>query len=217
MKRIGLIRVLTTSDSRLLHAHADALQDAFPVQALSRCIPGQPSGVFDAESLAEAAPKVVALAEELAPEVDGIIISCGADPGLAEARAAVDVPVVGAGSAAAAAALSLGSRIGVLGITGSASDPVAGILGSRFLAAEAPSGISRTTDLLTLTGVYETLDAAQRLTDGGADVIVQACTGLTSMGVAAELRRRYGIPVVDGVLAAGATLASAFADGGHPG
>jgi allantoin racemase len=213
MQRIGLIRVLTTNHSSLLHAHGRALQAAFPVTVLSRCIPDQPEGVHDAETLAQAAPKVVALALEMAPKVDGIIISCAADPGLAEARAAVDVPVVGAGSAAAAAALSLGARVGVLGITPVAPGALSGILGDHLAAVETPGGIHTTTELLTPTGVYETLDAGQRLADRGADVIVEACTGLSSMGVAPELTRQCGLPVVDGVMAAAAALTSASRSG----
>lgn len=208
MNRIGLIRILTTTDPRLLHSHAKEIRTRFRVDVLTRCIPDQPFGVYDAESRAIAIPKVVELAREMAADVDGIIISCGADPGLEEARAAVDVPVVGAGSAAAAAALSYGTRIGVLGITAGAPEPFLGILGTHLMAIETPEGIGEPAELMSLTGVYETLNAAQRLADSGADVIAEACTGLTSLGVNRELRRRHGIPVIDGVLAAAASLAS---------
>lgn len=209
MKRIGLIRVLTTNDPRLLNIHGEVLEASFGMKVLSRCIPDQPAGVYDAGSLRLAAPKVAELAEELSPDVDGIIISCAADPGLAEARDAAGVPVVGAGSAAAAAALSVGRRVGVLDISAAARGPIADILGQNLVAIRTPYGISRTTELLTLTGVCETFAAGQRLADDGADVILAACTGLSSMGAAGELRRRLGIPVIDPVLAAGAVLASA--------
>lgn len=50
------------------------------------------------------------------------------------------------------------------------------------------------------------------LVDAGADVIVEASTGLTSIGMAKVLRRRLGIPVIDPVVA-GAMLVSAAAAG----
>jgi len=51
--------------------------------------------------------------------------------------------------------------------------------------------------------------AAQMLVDAGADVIVEASTGLTSIGMSDVLRRRLGRPVIDPVVAAGAMLVSA--------
>ena len=209
MKRVGLIRTLSTDARRLLQIHGQILQSAFPFAVVSRAVPFQPEAVHDVESCVRAAPKVVALARELATEVDGIIISCAADPGLAEARLAVDVPVVGAGAAGAAAAMALGARIGVLGIAPEAPEAVASVLGSRLIAVESPQSVNFSTELLTPTGVFESLDAGRRLADAGADVILLACTGFTSMGIGKELNRRLGLPVVDCVLAAGAALAAA--------
>ncbi|WP_221411605.1 aspartate/glutamate racemase family protein [Arthrobacter crusticola] len=51
----------------------------------------------------------------MAGRVDALIIGCAADPGLEETRAAVGIPVIGAGSVAAAAALAYRGRVGVLG------------------------------------------------------------------------------------------------------
>lgn len=208
MKRIGLIRTVTTSDRSLLHAHGRVLQDAFPFSVDSRSIPCQPDGVYDQESLVRAVPRVRALAMELAPAVDGILISCAADPGLPEVRETVGIPVVGAGSSGAAAALTLGTRIGVLSVTPEAPAAVSEVLGNHLAAVESPPSVSNPAELLTPTGVFETLEAGERLAAAGADVILLACAGLTSMRAAGELRRRLGLPVVDSVLAAGAVLAS---------
>ncbi|NKX53628.1 aspartate/glutamate racemase family protein [Arthrobacter mobilis] len=221
MKRIGLIRAATTSSRSLLHAHGQVLHAAFSSAGVrlsvdSRSIPGQPDGVHDQESLARAVPRVRALALELAPAVDGILISCAADPGLPEVREAVSIPVVGAGSSGAAAALTLGSRIGVLTITPEAPAAVSEVLGDHLAAVESPPSVSTPAQLLTPTGVFETLEAGDRLAEAGADVILLACAGLTSMRAAGELRRRLGLPVVDGVLAAGAALASCSANNPQP-
>ena len=44
--RVGLIRVLTTDDQRLLNLHGDILERMYPqLRVTSRCIPGHPEGV----------------------------------------------------------------------------------------------------------------------------------------------------------------------------
>lgn len=220
MTRIGLIRVLTSRDPRLLNIHGQAVRAAFGVEVVSRAVHDQPEGVHDQLTHDLASPKVMALAADLAPHVDGIMISCSSDPGLEEVRSIVDIPVVGAGSAGAAAALALGSRIGVLALSTEPPHAVARVLGGHLHSVQAPDGVTHTQDLLTPSGVYETYLAAERLVDEGADVILQACTGLTSMGVSRELRRRYGLPVVDAVLAAGSALTLQWGNPGarhHPG
>ncbi|MBG6180445.1 aspartate/glutamate racemase family protein [Arthrobacter sp. CAN_A1] len=155
MTRIGLIRVLTASDPRLLNVHGRAVQDAFGVEVISRAVHDLPEGVYDQHTHNSAAPKVLALAADLAPHVDGIMISCSSDPGLAEIRALVDVPVVGAGSAGAAAALALGSRIGVLALSADPPPAVVEVLGSHLHTVQSPDGVTHTQELLTPSGVYE--------------------------------------------------------------
>ncbi|BCW71581.1 aspartate/glutamate racemase family protein [Arthrobacter sp. NicSoilB8] len=207
--RVGLIRVMTTSDRRLLNAHGRILQEAFGFTVTSRCIPDQPSGVYDQASLAAAAPKVALLAREMAGDADALIISCASDPGLAATRAAVDIPVIGAGSAAAAAAQTFGGRIGVLGLGAHVPGPISDALGERMLLIDGVGHVETPDAFLMPTGIFDTLAAAHMLVDAGADVIVQASTGLSSIGMAEVLRRRLGIPVIDAVTAAGSMLVSA--------
>lgn len=209
--RIGLIRVMTTSDRRLLNAHGKLLHEAFGFTVSSRCIPDQPSGVYDQASLESAAPKVVQLAREMAGEADALIISCASDPGLAATRAAVDIPVIGAGSAAAAAALTFGGRIGVLGLGAHVPGPIAESLGDRMLLIDGVEQVETPDAFLMPAGIFDTLAAAHMLVDAGAEVIVQASTGLSSIGMAGVLRRRLGVPVIDAVTAAGSMLVSAVA------
>lgn len=208
---VGLIRVLTTSDRRLLNAHGKLLHETFGMTVTSRCVPGQPSGVYDEPSLAAAAPKVVELAREMAGGVDALIISCASDPGLAETRAAVGVPVIGAGSAVAAAALAFGGRVGVLGLAAHVPGPISDALGERMLVVDRAGGVDTPDAFLMPTGIFETLAAAEALVAAGADVIVQTSTGLSSIGMAEVLRRRLPVPVIDAVTAAGSMLISAVA------
>lgn len=76
---------------------------------------------------------------------------------------------------------------------------------------DGSEGVERTEGFLLPTGIFDSLAAVQMLVDAGADVIVEASTGLTSIGMADVLRRRLGIPVIDPVVAAGAMFVSAAA------
>ncbi|OMH32994.1 aspartate/glutamate racemase family protein [Tersicoccus sp. Bi-70] len=209
--KVGLIRAVTATDPRLLDSHGAALENTFGFEVVTRAIEDQPDGVFDDASLAAAIPKVVRLAVELAPDVDAIVISCAADPGLEIARSLVDIPVVGAGSAAAAAAAAFGGTVGVLGLSRNAPTVIADAIGDRMLVIDGAGASHRPADYLTPTGVIDAITDAHLLADAGADVIVLGTTGLSSIGMAAELRRRLELPVIDAVIAAGSMLASGVA------
>jgi Asp/Glu/hydantoin racemase len=207
--RVGLIRALSTTDRRLLHAHGRLLHKVFGYEVTSRCIPDQPDGVHDAASYDAAGPKVAELAREMAGGVDALIISCAADPGLEETRAVVGIPVVGAGSAAAAAALAYGGRVGVLGLKRPVPTPISSALGERMVLLDGPDGVETSNGFLLPTGIFNSLSEAQMLAEAGADVILQASTGLSSIGMAEVLRRKLGLPVIDAVTAAGSVLSAA--------
>ena len=64
--RVGLIRVLTTDDTQLMQMHGALIEQYFPMlQVESRCIPDQPEGIHDDQTMALGAPKVVAMAKEM--------------------------------------------------------------------------------------------------------------------------------------------------------
>lgn len=201
---VGIVRVLTSDDPAVVNDHGLLLEGRYGFPVVSRCIPDQPDGVHDDATHRLAEPKIVALAAELEAEGAGsVIISCAADPAVEETRAALGVPVVGAGSAAAAVALGLGRRIGVLGIRDEAPPAVVALLGSRLAGAVRPEGVRGTRDLRTPEGTEAAVAAAAGLVDRGADTLLLACTGLTSIGVRSRLEGELGVPVVDPVLAAG--------------
>ncbi|RCV48013.1 aspartate/glutamate racemase family protein, partial [Marinitenerispora sediminis] len=201
--RIGIIRVVTTDDAAYLDAHGRIIRAAYGVDTASRCIPDQPNGVHDDATFARAAAKVADLAALMEREdgVDALLVSCAADPGLAEARQRVRVPVVGAGSAAARRALELGRRVGVLDLTRRTPESVTSVLGEHRVAALVPEGVTRTHDLRGRAGVEASIRAADDLVAMGARTIMLACTGMSTIGLAAELAGRVGVPVVDAVRA----------------
>ncbi|MBK1783812.1 aspartate/glutamate racemase family protein [Prauserella cavernicola] len=205
---VGVVRVLTTSDQELLTAHGRAITDEHGIATRSVCIPDQPHGVFDPDSHAAAAPKIVAESVALAESgAAAIVISCAADPALAEARAAVPVPVLGAGSTSAAVAAAVSNDVGVLGINDQAPEAVSAVLGSRLVAYRRPEGVRKTTDLLTEQGRRASLAAVGALVDDGASTILFSCTGLTSIALGPEARAAWSVPVVDAVRATGSIAA----------
>lgn len=201
---IGLIRVLSTDDETLLQTHARAIQHLLAEPIVTRAIPDQPDGIHDPATLAAAEPKIVDTGRGLV--ADGaslIIVSCAADPAVPQLRRVIDVPVIGAGSAGAAMARSLADRIGVLGITPDVPACIANVLGDTLVADAVPADVHATTDLMTRQGRSAAVRVAAGLVEQGAECILFACTGLTTIGVAQPISDAAGVPVVDAVLAAG--------------
>ena len=213
-RTIGIIRVITQDQERA-DAHGRLIEQAFPqVRTVSRCIPDQPEGVHDAATKRAAEPKVVALARELAEAgVDGIIVSCADDPGVAGARAAVDVPVVGAGESVAAAAALWKGAVGIIGITPDAPPAFPRILGERLLANLVPDDVRDTRDLNTPAGQRAGIAAARELASQGAAVIALACTGFSTIGLAPKLEDAAGVPVLDPVTCEAKALLTLLAKG----
>ncbi|QQO08902.1 aspartate/glutamate racemase family protein [Breznakiella homolactica] len=205
--KIGLIRVITLDDPEQTGLHGRILEERFPgLEVFSRCIPGQPRGVFDKKTEQEAAPKIAELGQRMAETggAEAIIISCASDPGLAELRGAVGIPVIGAGTAVAALALVLSDRVATMGITGQTPDRMREILGPRLVGEVRPGGVSTTLDLLTEQGKNASREACKKLAkESGAGVIALSCTGYATIGFAAELAQAAGIPVLDPLIAAG--------------
>lgn len=210
--RVGLIRVVTLNDEELLQAHANKLERNFPqLEVITRCIPDQPEGVHDIFTEKAAEPKIIKLARELEAEgVEAVFISCAADPALEECRNILNIPVIGAGSACAALAAGISDRIGVLGIMDTVPVRMAEILGKKNIAAVKPQGVTLTLHLLDEAGKKHTFRAAEYLRSKGCDTIALACTGMSTMGIAQELKAALKIHVIDPVLAAGFFLSYSF-------
>lgn len=207
---IGLIRVLSIDDPQELHAHADAIQHLVDEPVVTRGIPDQPYGIHDDETLATATDKIIVVGQRLvAHGASQLIVSCAADPAVGRLRKVLTVPVIGAGSAAAKLARSQTNRVGVLGITSNVPDCIREGLGATLVAATTPDGVSNTTDLKRPDGHRAAVQGAQDLADQGAQAILFACTGLTTIGLAQPVAEATGTLVIDAVQAAG------YMAGGH--
>ncbi|SDT62519.1 aspartate/glutamate racemase family protein [Actinoplanes derwentensis] len=148
------------------------------------------------------------LAEIIAGErdgADGHVIACFGDPGLDAAREIASGPVVGIAEAAMHAATLVGrgfSVVTTLGRTaGRAHD-----LARRYTATGACKGVHAceipVLELETDPTVLPRVVALARhaLDHDGSDVIVLGCAGMA--GLCADVSRRVGVPVIDGVTAA---------------
>jgi Asp/Glu/hydantoin racemase len=199
MTGIGLIRVLSTDDVGLLNSHGRLLQEFVgdsDLTVISRCIQGHPDGIWNSEQEHKALPKILRLGQEMEGQ-DGVatlLVSCVADPGVAELREVVGVPVIGAGSASAAAALTLGRPVGALSIVPTALRPISDVLGERLVGWEVPEGVETTVDLMSREGKERFVDAGRRLKARGAGVILLACTGFSTIRIAPFLESELGLP-----------------------
>lgn len=201
---IGLIRVFTTENPDILEQHGRIISELYGVPVVSRCIPDQPLGIFDEETEAKALPKIIALGQSMEEEgCELLVISCAADPAIDQLRKSVSIPVIGAGSAASLVALSYGQAVGVMGITEDAPGVLVQLLGSLIVGYNRPEGVTNTTDLLSETGRDKALAAAKALQEQGAQVILFACTGFSTIGLADVIRRELKVPVIDSVEAEG--------------
>lgn len=207
-RRVGLIRVLSTTDMKLLGLHGEIIMERFPgLDVCSVCIPDQPEGVYDEETEMLAVPKVVLLAQAMELDgMDAVIVSCFGDPGVTQAAALLNIPVIGAGRASASIARSLDVPTGVLGLIPEIPEGAKIVLGERLLSNIVPEGVVSTLDLMTPKGKSSVLEAGTKLKKAGAKALLLGCTGMSTIGAAQLLRETLKMPVVDPVRSAGAVV-----------
>ena len=199
MGMLGIIRVLTTDDEKILLEHGKRMWETDQIQTITRCIKDQPNGIYDSETEAAAVPKIISLAQELInePGVDAITISCAADPALKELNELVDFYVMGAGACGAQAAIQAGEKVTVMGITDKIPENIREELGSYFYSYSHSPNLQKTTDLFTDQAKVELLLLANEAIESGADVLLFACTGFSTIRLKAYLSEEIHIPVID--------------------
>lgn len=149
--------------------------------------------------------------------VNGYLIACFGDPGLAAAREVASVPVMGVAEAGMQMATMVARRFSIV-TTLARTLPIAERLlheyGKReqcvgLNACELPVAAFESED----DSVYETLLAACRnaLEKDDSDAILLGCAGMSEL--AERLGQTLGVPVIDGVTAGVALLEAASATG----
>ena len=153
-----------------------------------------------------AGPGIVQRVEEAAADgVDGVFITCFADPGVHAAREIIDAPVVGGFEPSFLTAMSLGDRVGVVTILPNVVPMLRSL--TRRYGLDNRLGSIRVVDMpvLGLTDREELIDrlaaqASAAVENGEADTVVLGCTGM--LGVTSAVRDKlHGkgihVPVVD--------------------
>lgn len=200
MHKIAVIRVATLDDEERLNLHGRFIEKYYPnLITKSYCIKDQYNGVHDDLSHALATEKIVKLVKSIMHKYDGIVISCCGDPAVEILRKEIDIPVVGAGHSAASFSLNFGEKIGVLGIREEAPKSVKKILGDKLVKSIKPTKVNNTNDLLTDEGKQSVIQAAYDLQNAGADAIILACTGMSTIEMTKLLNENLEIPVMDPV------------------
>jgi Asp/Glu/hydantoin racemase len=208
--KIALIRVRTLPDILIMDNHGSAIEKAFPgLKVTPYCIEDQHSGVYDEESEAKAIPKVARIGKQIR-DADAIVVSCAADPGVSQLKKELRVPVVGAGEAVARVSKTLGTSVGVITITGNVPAVIRADLGPQLRAWRKVAEVTTALDLESEKSGEGVLAAAGELVGQGCDVIALACTGFCTIGIASVINKRFQVPVVDPVWAAGAVLYTTY-------
>jgi allantoin racemase len=204
---IGIIRVVTTDDTDYLETHARLISEhiqSSKLKFVTECIREFPDGIPNMAEERRAVPFVKETGMHLVQEakVDSLLVSCAADPGVLELKQEVRVPVIGAGSASAFFSLMLGTRICVLGIEEKPPDIVQDILGDSLVGYIKPSGVKTTYDVEKHRNEYIEL-SNNMVIEKKADVVLLACTGMSTARLAPDLEQALGVPVVDPVITSG--------------
>ncbi|GHH02521.1 aspartate/glutamate racemase family protein [Pseudodonghicola xiamenensis] len=163
-----------------------------------------PPAIETPEDDEAAVPHVIAAVKAAETSgADACIIACFDDPGLAEARAAVSIPVVGIGEAAFHAAALLGRPWSVVTTTATA---VPGMqknvidYGLEANCAKVRACNIRVLDLEEPGSAARDKVSAEigtAIAEDGAGTVTLGCAGMADL--AASLSAEHGITVIDGV------------------
>jgi len=158
-----------------------------------------------------AAPGVVeAVQEGERAGYDGFVVACFGDPGLDAAREVATGPVVGIAEAGMRTATYLGRRFSVVTTLPRMVGPTRELVRRYGLADQCAGVHACEIPVLGLAdpASSEVLAGAclQALATDGSEVVVLGCAGMADH--VPVLTQRLGVPVVDGVAAATATVAA---------
>lgn len=165
--------------------------------------------ITEAEELLVAVDEVIALSQRHADEVDAIVIAAFADPGLAEVRKLVALPVVGIGEASLHEAAAGGRRFGVATTTPGLDEPIAAAVRACGLDAQFTGTRIPDADPLGLAAdparqAERLAEAVVRCLEDGAEAVVIGGGPLSASAQA--IAPRFAVPVISAAAAAGRAL-----------
>ncbi|MFB9134657.1 aspartate/glutamate racemase family protein [Vibrio olivae] len=208
VSKVGVLRVVSSEDRDFLECHQRLMEQVCPgKQWESRCLPEQPNGIHDPQTFAEALPKILFLGTTWQRDIDVLVVSCAADPGVGKLRELLNIPVIGAGEACCKMARQYGNVIGILGIEPEQPATFTRALQGCKTLYLRPDNVHCTHDIHSDQGRASIIAAALELQRKGAQVIALACTGMATTDVVSLLAPHCELPVINPVMAAGELLA----------
>lgn len=180
---------------------------------------GPPVFYESALGMGLAIPGIIHKLLQASGRCDAAILGCFCDPGLAAAREATEIPVVGAGEACAHFSCLLGARFGIVTILDSdipviETNVQAIGLAHRCAAVRAIGiPIQRLADEPART-VRRLVEEGRRTLEAGADVLILGCFGFSLLECAPRVSAQLGVPVVDPLMVSVKT-AEALVAGGY--
>lgn len=205
--KIAVIRVVTLNDKEKLNQHGRLIERYFPnLQTTSYCIANQYNGVHDDASHTLAELKIEKIVEDIKHKYQGIVVSCAGDPCVDKLKNKIDIPIIGAGHSSASFCFNYGLKIGIIGIRDDAPCSIKNILRNNIIKFIKPQGVKNTNDLYTKEGQLAIINAAKELKHLGAEVILLACTGMSTVGITSILAKQIKLPIIDPVFAEAFTI-----------
>jgi allantoin racemase len=156
--------------------------------------------------------------------VDGVVLNCFMDPGLAAARELVRIPVAGPGQASMALAAMLGDTFSVI-LPATSGAPIVAEQATRYVGRERLASVRGVEMPVAELHDHSRLvaglvhEAERAIDDDGAHVVILGCTGMSAVtrDVQEALAGR-DVPVLDPTLSAiGATASQAIQGVCHSG
>ena len=185
--------------TRLMRASLAPLQAASGWHIDCEMLDGTPPGIESQRDIDSVIEPLCAMVAQEAARTDAFVIGCFADTGLYSAREITDKPVLGICESGLASALCLGERFGVISTSTESRNAELRLARSYGLLDRcvgfAPIDIPVADIPTDPTAKDRVFGAAENLKSNGADVLVLGCAGMTPYRD--EVRRRFGLPVID--------------------
>jgi allantoin racemase len=181
--------------------------------------PGGPLSIESHSDECLCIPPTIAAIRARAPQPDAVIVGCFGDPGVAALREILEYPVIGPFEAALFAGLQLGDRVGVVTILKSVV-PILDCL-VRGMGQSLRYAGAAAIDVPVLQLRNDPAEVTKRVASVGAelvrsynaDVLVLGCMSLAFLGIAEQVARHIGIPVINPARCALETARSLAAQG----
>ncbi|MGJ5177655.1 aspartate/glutamate racemase family protein [Bradyrhizobium oligotrophicum] len=205
----------------LINPNSSAATTAMMVSIAAACCAGRaevagatatraPAMIVDAQALAASVAEVVDIGRAHRDDCDGIIVAAFGDPGAAELRRLVPLPVIGIGEASMREAGQGGRRFGVATVTPALVASIARLAGALGLSAQFTGTRLTDGDPAALAAdparLVEALTEAARacIDQDGAEAVIIGGGPLAQ--AADRLQPEFAVPIIKPIAAAVAQL-----------